>query len=102
MKGADCYHYGHSIYLNSPNVRKALHVREGSVKWGACNGIGHYQRPHGATTQEQNVLDLINKYKIGKLIVYNGDYDTVCDFIGDQRFVDKLGFAKTDKYRYSH
>ncbi|CAG2176740.1 unnamed protein product, partial [Oppiella nova] len=94
---AECIKLGHSIYLNTDAVRKALHVREGTKQWSPCGGP--YDR-NTFTTQQQNARDLINTYKIPKFIVYNGDFDTVCDFIGDQRFVTNLGFKTTGHYRY--
>jgi cathepsin A (carboxypeptidase C) len=38
-------------------------------------------------------LELINQYKIFPFIVYNGDVDLVCDFLGDQQFIDGLGLT---------
>ncbi|CAG2164637.1 unnamed protein product [Oppiella nova] len=93
----ECITYGHKVYLNTDAVRKALHVREGIKEWSPCDGP--YHQTGGATRQQQNARDLINTYKIPKFIVYNGDFDTVCDFISDQKFVTNLGFKTTEHYR---
>ncbi|XP_054164306.1 serine carboxypeptidase ctsa-1.2-like [Oppia nitens] len=47
-----------------------------------------------------NIRQLINKYDLQRMTVYNGDFDMVCDFIDDQRFVDKLGFQRNGNYKY--
>ncbi|CAG2177402.1 unnamed protein product, partial [Oppiella nova] len=96
-----CPKNGHTPYLNQPDVRKALHVREGTQRWIGCGGS--YDRSKGYTSQEQTSIDLINKYKIGRYVVYNGDFDTMCNFISDQRFVDRIAVStkskKTESYR---
>ena len=43
--------------------------------------------------------ELIDVHKIPTFIAYNGDLDMVCDFLGDQRFVDSLGYKLIDKYK---
>ncbi|XP_054155121.1 lysosomal protective protein-like [Oppia nitens] len=93
----NCPHDGHSKYLNIEEVRKALHVKEGSIKWVGCGGA--YDRQKGYTPQHENVLQLVNKYSLGKFVVYNGDFDIMCDFISDSRFVDNLELKKTDTYK---
>ncbi|CAG2108397.1 unnamed protein product, partial [Medioppia subpectinata] len=90
-----CPKNGHTPYLNDPAVQKALHIREGGVRWGACRGI--YDRTHGYTSQEKIVYDLIHNYKIGRFVVYNGDTDTTCDFISDQRFIDGVAVSTQSK-----
>ncbi|CAG2114112.1 unnamed protein product, partial [Medioppia subpectinata] len=92
-----CVTYGTATYLNTEAVRTALHVRPGSKKWSM--GGGPYDWQHFKTPQVETVKQLINTYKIPKLIVYNGDFDTVCNFIGDQRFVSSLGFQAVGHYR---
>ena len=47
-------------------------------------------------------MDLINKYNIGKLVIFNGNFDTVCDHIDNNRFVDSLAFKKDGHYRYDN
>ena len=45
------------------------------------------------------IKELIEKHKIPKMIVYNGDIDLVCDLIADQKFVDDLGYKLIANYR---
>ncbi|CAG2122120.1 unnamed protein product, partial [Medioppia subpectinata] len=86
---------GHTPYFNDPAVQKAIHVREGGVRWAACSGA--YDKTHAFTSQEEIAFDLIHKYKIGRFVVYNGDLDIMCDFISDQRFVDGVAAATRSK-----
>ena len=44
-------------------------------------------------------IELISQFKIEPFVVYNGDIDLVCDFLGNQQFVDGLGLTLTEKYR---
>ncbi|CAG2114004.1 unnamed protein product, partial [Medioppia subpectinata] len=74
-----------------------LHVRPGSKKWAQVGT--DYDWQHLNTPQADIVKQLINTYKIPKLIVYNGDFDSICNFISNQRFVSSLGFQKAGHYR---
>ncbi|CAG2179155.1 unnamed protein product [Oppiella nova] len=91
----NCPHDGYEDYLNLPQVRKALHVRtEDTHKWSDCGG--EYE---GTITGQRKVInELLNTYKIGKIVIFNGNFDTVCDFIDNQRFVDSLGLTKVSPY----
>ncbi|CAG2111056.1 unnamed protein product [Medioppia subpectinata] len=95
--GPECVKYGTTTYMNTNAVQKALHVRPGSKRWAPIGGP--YDRTHAGTPQAETVKQLINTYNIPKLIVYNGDFDTVCNFIGNQRFVTGLGFQTAGHYR---
>ncbi|CAG2119610.1 unnamed protein product, partial [Medioppia subpectinata] len=80
---------------NIPEVRKALHVRpEDTHQWSDCGGS--YS---GSPTDQRKTFDqLLNEFKIGKIVVFNGNFDTVCDHIDNQRFVDSLGLQKVKHY----
>lgn len=41
----------------------------------------------------------MEKYNLGTIIIYNGDFDTVCNFIGDEEFVDSFGYKLLDPYQ---
>ncbi|CAG2175251.1 unnamed protein product, partial [Oppiella nova] len=94
----ECNKYGHTVYLNTGAVRKALHVREGLKPWSECNGADHYNRT-GFAPQLQNVKDLIRTYKMSRFIAYNGNFDSLAVFMGGQRFVSELGFQTTSPYK---
>ncbi|CAG2118304.1 unnamed protein product, partial [Medioppia subpectinata] len=77
-----CPHNGYEDYLNIPEVRKALHVRpEDTHQWSDCGGS--YS---GSPTDQRKTFDqLLNVFKIGKIVVFNGNFDTMCDHIDNQR-----------------
>ncbi|CAG2174747.1 unnamed protein product, partial [Oppiella nova] len=91
-----CPHNGFADYLNLAEVRKAIHVRSDAKHWSDCGGS--YDRTKYMTPQRDTTLELINTYKLEKFVVYNGDFDIVCNFIGDQRFVAGLGFKSVGHY----
>ena len=45
------------------------------------------------------IKEMVEKYKLGTIIIYNGDFDTVCNFIGDEDFVDSLGYELVNDYQ---
>ncbi|XP_041375528.1 lysosomal protective protein-like [Gigantopelta aegis] len=76
-------------YLNTDIVRKALHIPAVVQKWETCSAIVgmHYKRKYtDMSAQYGKVL------KAGiRGLVYNGDIDMACNFLGDEWFVDSLG-----------
>uniref|UniRef100_A0A914QKZ1 Serine carboxypeptidase n=1 Tax=Panagrolaimus davidi TaxID=227884 RepID=A0A914QKZ1_9BILA len=94
-------------YLNQPEVRKALHVPDflSKTTWGFCNVLFddvnyNYVRQYNDTgiffdriLQSQHPM---------KILIYNGDTDYACNFMGDQWFVEgiasKWGLATTIPY----
>ena len=90
---------GYINYLNSPKVRKALHIPEHLPSWSQCSNSVEKRYRTQYSSMKSQVTDLIEKYKIQNFIVFNGDIDFVCDFIGDQQFVDELGFKLIQKYK---
>jgi len=76
-------------YLNSEAVRKALHVTPRVKKWHFCSATigGTYRREYGEMDEFYKGL-LAKKIRI---LVYNGDLDLACNFLGDQWFVNRLG-----------
>ncbi|CAH8582477.1 unnamed protein product [Schistosoma rodhaini] len=87
-----------SKYLNYPYVREAIHMKKGVPKtWVECSDevMAAYKR---------NYQDMIPQYKkILKsqipILIYNGDVDMACNFIGDDWFVSNLNFKRHDSYQ---
>lgn len=75
-------------YLNSAKVRAALHVSPKVKKWGFCSDIifNTYQREY---TNMDSFYKRLLAQKV-RILVYNGDLDLACNFLGDQWFVNDL------------
>ncbi|CAG2170691.1 unnamed protein product [Oppiella nova] len=97
-QAVNCIAENYTSYLNRAEVRKALHIPDQlkGVKWTDC-GDAHYEGE--GLSQKDNILQLIEKYKLQKTVVYNGDFDAQCDFIADHRFVDDLGLKVSEQLR---
>ncbi|XP_019954352.2 lysosomal protective protein [Paralichthys olivaceus] len=84
-------------WLNRGDVRKALHIPDMLPPWDICSDDvgGNY------TTQYQTMKDVYLKLlSMGlRALVYNGDTDMACNFLGDQWFVEDLGIKATTKYQ---
>ncbi|BFZ00614.1 hypothetical protein BsWGS_03652 [Bradybaena similaris] len=75
-------------YLNNPATRLALHIPDVVEEWDVCSsavGAG-YVRTY--TTMTEQYKKAINR-KI-RILVYNGDVDMACNYLGDEWFVDSL------------
>jgi cathepsin A (carboxypeptidase C) len=99
-----CISDGYAKYINSIEVRNAIHIPERVEKWVKCKGVGEkFNYTRQRDSMKSDFHELINQYKIFPFIVYNGDLDLVCDFLGDQQFVDGLGLTLKQKYKpWSH
>ncbi|KAF6284233.1 cathepsin A [Rhinolophus ferrumequinum] len=78
-----------SAYLNNPFVRKALHIPEQLPRWDMCNFLVNiqYRRLYQSMYSPYLKLLATQKYRI---LLYNGDVDMACNFMGDEWFVDSL------------
>lgn len=81
-------------YLNNPEVRAAIHIDpEDTRLWSICKGEEdglHYTRVY----QETASL-LPNMLKHSRGLVYNGDTDMACNYLGDEWAVDSLKLPTT-------
>ncbi|KAE9549174.1 hypothetical protein FO519_007622 [Halicephalobus sp. NKZ332] len=80
-----------AIYLNRADVRKALHVPDNLPPWVSCSDpVGdHYQIIHYNVYPEFH--SLINSGI--RILTWNGDVDTVCSFVLNKQFINKLGLT---------
>lgn len=79
-------------YLNQPEVRQDIHVPKKVGAWDTCSAITYvvkYPKLEGGLAPQMKTL--INSKRKLTLLVYNGDVDMVCNFLGDEWFVDDLG-----------
>ncbi|XP_064599053.1 lysosomal protective protein-like [Liolophura sinensis] len=80
------------MYLQQEAVRQALHISPSSLPWTPCSTeVGsHYKNLYSTTKQfYHKVLDAGKR-----VLVYNGDVDMACNFLGDEWFVDSLNQPK--------
>lgn len=81
-------------YLNRKDVKTALHIPQGlSREFTTCLDNIQYKmiypgREGGLAPQ---INKLISSPRKLTLLVYNGDVDMMCNFFGDEWFVDDLG-----------
>ncbi|XP_023932052.1 lysosomal protective protein-like [Lingula anatina] len=80
---------GSTVYLNTKEVRQALHIPDQLPPWEICSGAvgGNYKRLYNNMTyQYQKILSMAHL----RAMVYNGDVDMACNFLGDEWFVNSL------------
>uniref|UniRef100_A0A3B3RDK6 Carboxypeptidase n=1 Tax=Paramormyrops kingsleyae TaxID=1676925 RepID=A0A3B3RDK6_9TELE len=75
-------------WLNTPSVRTALHIPSSVQSWELCSStVGDlYQRVYMDMTPFYEYL----LQKDLKILVYNGDVDMACNFLGSKWFVEGL------------
>ncbi|KAF6087728.1 cathepsin A [Phyllostomus discolor] len=78
-----------STYLNNPLVRKALHIPEQLPSWDMCNFLVNLQYRRLYQSMHPQYLKLLAPQKY-RILLYNGDVDMACNFMGDEWFVDSL------------
>ncbi|XP_064477224.1 lysosomal protective protein-like [Ornithodoros turicata] len=84
-------------YLNRKDVKAALHVEESPLKWVLCSSAVHSNYAVQYSTMSEVVKKLADTGRV-RALIYNGDFDSVCDYLGDQWFVDSLGYEATSGY----
>jgi len=84
-------------YLNSKDVRQALHIPDAVQDWELCSAeVGDkWDRQY---TDMTDVYNFIHEAGI-KGLIYNGDVDMACNYLGDQWFIEKLNYNVTAERR---
>ncbi|XP_071814049.1 lysosomal protective protein-like [Apostichopus japonicus] len=87
-------------YLNNAYVRTALHIKPSLPKWTPCSAtvLKNYQRVYSDMAPIYTYILQNLAHKV-RLLVYNGDLDTACNFLGNQWFVDGLGAQDEVQWR---
>ncbi|XP_065287860.1 lysosomal protective protein-like isoform X1 [Dermacentor albipictus] len=83
-------------YLRRDDVKTALHVDSSPLEWDECSNVLHY------TTQYRSMKDVVKELADSgalKTLIYNGDIDMACNFLGDEWFVNTLGYKPTSTYK---
>ncbi|XP_035389366.1 lysosomal protective protein [Electrophorus electricus] len=85
-------------WLNRGDVRKALHIPDILPPWDICSDVvgSHYQILYSTVKIVYEKLLALGL----RALVYNGDTDMACNFLGDQWFVEQLGQKPTVKYQH--
>uniref|UniRef100_A0A8C2WNL8 Carboxypeptidase n=1 Tax=Cyclopterus lumpus TaxID=8103 RepID=A0A8C2WNL8_CYCLU len=78
-----------TLYLNNPYVRAALHISPKAQSWVICSSEVnlYYGRLYPDVRKQYMKLLGALKYRV---LVYNGDVDMACNFMGDEWFVESL------------
>ncbi len=70
-------------YFNRADLQKVIHVSlDQGQSWTMCGGNDHYNAPNGGNVATE-LKKMVDSGQL-KVILYNGDLDSVCNFVGDQ------------------
>ncbi|GAA6235362.1 lysosomal protective protein, partial [Lates japonicus] len=78
-----------SLYLNNPYVRAALHISPKALEWVICSSEVNLNYGRLYMDVRKQYLKLLSALKY-RVLVYNGDVDMACNFMGDEWFVESL------------
>lgn len=84
---------GITNYLNTRAVRRALHIPDDLPTWSICSAID-YKKQY--TSMRNQYVNLLSLGKL-KMMLYNGDADMACNFLGEEWFVDSLPLKMKEK-----
>lgn len=73
-------------YLNLAAVRKALHIPHDLPLWQICSLLDYHRDYSTMRNQYVNILSLGRQ----RMMLYNGDTDMACNFLGEEWFVNSL------------
>ncbi|TKR94728.1 hypothetical protein L596_008982 [Steinernema carpocapsae] len=110
--GYPCWQdYAVNTYFDRPDVQKAFHIDAANLTYfSMCNDPIYNQYKVDVITTKPYFKYMINNAKNASLpnfriLVYNGDVDTVCNFLGDAQFIDEVvtdksnpGFTKSQRH----
>ncbi|XP_069946695.1 lysosomal protective protein isoform X2 [Cherax quadricarinatus] len=87
------------MYLNNPIVRKALHIPENVQKFELCSDEvnANYKRDYDTMRPQYEFLT-----PQVRGLIYNGDIDMACNFLGDEWFVESLGLKVLEGRKMWH
>ncbi|XP_014452524.1 lysosomal protective protein [Alligator mississippiensis] len=85
------------IWLNRDDVRQALHIPSSLPNWELCSSQvrTHYKRIYMDMAPFYQTL---LKHDL-RALVYNGDVDMVCNFLGSEKFVESLNKPMLKSYQ---
>lgn len=77
-----------TVYLNDKNVREALHIPKQIQEWQMCSSVVSVSYKMLYESMRLQYLKAIAAKK--RIMVYNGDVDMACNFLGDEWFLKSL------------
>ncbi|XP_054626679.1 cathepsin A-like [Dunckerocampus dactyliophorus] len=84
-------------WLNRGDVKKALHIPDTLPSWDLCSDAVGQNYTNLYPSVKEVYLKLLSWGL--RALVYNGDTDMACNFLGDQWFVEDLGIQASTKYQ---
>lgn len=87
-------------WINQPEVKAALHIVPESADWDICSAPVSDGYTTLYTDLSPQILELVDANL--RILIYNGDVDMACNFLGDQWFVDSLGLQLVSDYQKWH
>ncbi|MBN3288531.1 PPGB protein, partial [Polyodon spathula] len=78
-----------TTYLNNQYVKQALHISPRALDWLICSAEVNLQYKRLYMDVRKQYLKLLGALKY-RVLVYNGDVDMACNFLGDEWFVESL------------
>lgn len=78
-----------TLYLNNQYVRAALHISPKALDWVICSSEVNLNYGRLYMDVRKQYLKLLSALKY-RVLVYNGDVDMACNFMGDEWFVESL------------
>ncbi|XP_077459560.1 lysosomal protective protein [Stigmatopora argus] len=76
-------------FLNDPYVRRALHISDAAPRWSICSSEVYLNYGRLYPDVKKQYLKLLSALKY-RVLVYNGDVDMACNYMGDEWFVESL------------
>uniref|UniRef100_A0A674PKX4 Carboxypeptidase n=1 Tax=Takifugu rubripes TaxID=31033 RepID=A0A674PKX4_TAKRU len=78
-----------TLYLNNAYTRAALHISSKAQAWVICSTEVNLNYGRLYLDVKKQYLKLLSALKY-RILVYNGDVDMACNFMGDEWFVESL------------
>ncbi|XP_067361223.1 lysosomal protective protein [Channa argus] len=78
-----------TLYLNNAYVKAALHISPKALDWVICSAEVNMNYDRIYKDVKKQYLKLLSALKY-RVLVYNGDVDMACNFLGDEWFVESL------------
>ncbi|CAG2110470.1 unnamed protein product [Medioppia subpectinata] len=86
-------------WVNDPVVRRDLHIPDAVQQWTSCSlpVMAGYRNIY--TSMKAQVQQLLASDRHLKGLIYNGDVDMACNFLGDEWFVEDLNRTLVSEYK---